>query len=881
MSCTTTTAMYLNVSTTICASASASRSGNTVTVSGSFSVSQSGSYNYNAIYAYVDGQTSWTKVKPYQTSGGSWSAGFSFSFTDSGAGTRSYTAIFQVWNNAETGTVGNAASVGFSVSYPADGSAPTGLNISNISTTATSVSAVVSVTGWGGLGDASTRYRNLSVMRTSDRSDDQRRYERIYGNTMSSTITVTSSSAYGTGTVDPNTRYWLWWFATNGTYGAESPWESSTVVVTKAMPPTMSAEPIDGTNVRIVYTSQADGGYYAKNVQYSLDGGVTWVTGATVNTGSATTGSFTITGLTPNTSYTMKTRVSTNAGETDGADVTFRTYKPHGDFYGSVNDASRQINKVYGRGGNLVSFDGEIDPSSQIQFVGNVTAFNGTTFLNALKQYEYRIANWLKQNNLSLSDISGVYLDVWAITQGVPKWQLLLFHKDYDDGPAWFDNSDNISLLDLGITANITQVGDDVILLSPVYSNYNSKMANKIYGSVHTQGVTSVSGTIDPDGDGIVTAFDGDIFWEAVQKTYPERVSDIEKNFGAGSHLGVYKSEAGETEAYFIADNYGCVLTYLGYPLTLEELGMTISTSATEGMDTINLTATTGDVTRSELIYQGFGHYEYPTGPAYGIVYYKTDRSDPDSEIKSIELQNMAEFDSLCSSTLSWTATIGGGGITVSNDDTNVIIGVEIGYCVTSIGDGFLQYCYDLNWPITVPDSVLSIGDNFLLNCEIFNSSVTLPSGLATIGDMFLDSCIEFNQQIVIPDSVTSIGNYFMGSCYDFTGPLTLSSNLNSIGSYFLYACSSFNRSLSLPTTLTSIGERFLYRCDSMGSTIDVGSLSETIAGSSSYSFATNNASAIFYRVGAAIAGSNRAAWLSRFPNRTTNPYRKLRDAGH
>ena len=347
MSCTTTTAMYLNVSTTICADASASRSGNTITVSGSFSVTQSGSYNYNAIYAYVSGQTGWTRVKPYQTSAGSWSAGFSFSFTDSGAGTRSYTAVFQVWNNAESGGIGNTATVDFSVSYPAGGTAPTGLSISNISTTTNSVTANVSVTGWGGLGDANTRYRNLSVMRTSYRGDDQRRYERVYGNTMSSDITVTSSSPYGTGTIEPNTRYWLWWFATNGTYGAEAPWQSSTIAVTKALAPTISYSEVTDSSARITYSLQPDGNFYSKNVQYSLDGGSTWVTGATVSTGASYTNSFIISGLSENTTYTILSRVNTASGNTSGNSATFTT-EIFGKMYGSVSGKTKKIQKLYG-----------------------------------------------------------------------------------------------------------------------------------------------------------------------------------------------------------------------------------------------------------------------------------------------------------------------------------------------------------------------------------------------------------------------------------------------------------------------------------------------------------------------------------------------------
>ena len=313
MTCKTTTAMYLSVSTDICASASASRSGNTITVSGSFSVSQGNAWNLNAIYACVDGRTGWMKVKPYYNGGGSWSTNFSFSFEDSGSGNPSYTAWFAVYNNAESQSVGSWDSVNFSVSYPAGATAPTGLGINNISTTDTSVSANVYVSGWGGAGDANSRYRNLSVMRTNYKPDNQRRYQRVYGNETSGIITVTSNTQYGTGTIDPNTHYWLWWYATNGTYGAEAPATSTTEVVTKASAPTVSLTNIDGSAVDLTWSTPADGGYYNKTVSYTLDNS-TWTTLGTYSGGNAQSGQELLS-LTPNTSYTIMVKSSTTAGE--------------------------------------------------------------------------------------------------------------------------------------------------------------------------------------------------------------------------------------------------------------------------------------------------------------------------------------------------------------------------------------------------------------------------------------------------------------------------------------------------------------------------------------------------------------------------------------
>jgi len=221
---------------------------------------------------------------------------------------------------------------------------PTGLGADNIVRGIEEFTANVYISGWGQ--GSGTRYRELQCWTLG--MTEPRRYQPSYGDSLSGNITV-SNSSNGSLTIRGNTMYTLGVYASNGQANTGS--ISFGNYTTRAYAPTVSVEQLTDTTAVASYTLQSDGGQYAKNMQYSLDGGTTWVTGATVNTGSATTGSFTITGLTPDTSYTMKTRVSTNAGETNGADVTFRTYlpyEPHGDFYGSVNDVSRQINGFYG-----------------------------------------------------------------------------------------------------------------------------------------------------------------------------------------------------------------------------------------------------------------------------------------------------------------------------------------------------------------------------------------------------------------------------------------------------------------------------------------------------------------------------------------------------
>lgn len=120
---------------------------------------------------------------------------------------------------------------------------------------------------------------------------------------------------------------------------------------------------------------------------------------------------------------------------------------------------------------------------------------------------------------------------------------------------------------------------------------------------------------------------------------------------------------------------------------------------------------------------------------------------------------------------------------------------------------------------------------------------------------------------------------------------VTLTEKLKALPSYFLSGCSALNSDLILPSSLIAIndsgeqnGSAFLYRCDGMTATVNVGNLPTSIVRSiTDASFSTgSNSSAAAFTQGIKIAGTNRAAWLAAFPNRSSyTPYRKLVDAGY
>lgn len=263
----------------------------------------------------------------------------------------------------------------------------------------------------------------------------------------------------------------------------------------------------------------------------------------------------------------------------------------------------------------------------------------------------------------------------------------------------------------------------------------------------------------------------------------------------------------------------------------------------------------------------------------YGIVYYLEG-----GDTKSVELQSVSEFNSLNGSGTSWSTTVGVDGITVGSDN---IVGVEIGDSITTIPAGFLRYCTLLNMPLTVPDNVTSIGASFLYGCFSFNQPLTLSNNISKIQNSFLYGCSAFNQPLTIPDNVTQIDSSFLHDCISFNQTLSLSNSLIYISSYFMYQCIAFNQDLFLPSSLANytgangIAGNFMYRCNSMTSTINVGALPGAVIISNTSVLSTNSAAVAAYTRGIKIAGANRSEWLSRLPNRTGLPYRKLIDAGY
>lgn len=279
-----------------------------------------------------------------------------FSRTVSGSGNR--TVTFTAGSGQRSDFAGTWSKT---VYIPETYTAPTGLNITIAEIYPTGAKFNVSVSSYGNPSSTSGRYIEAGILNQNSYGTTYK-YQNVK-NTASSAITVTNSSYKGgTLTISPNTMYYY------GCYANNTQKDAKTVkgqFVTTAAAPIVSFASVTSTTATFNYATQADGGYYNKTIEYSIDGGTTWATAATVSGGGAASGSFTISNLLSGAAYTLATRTTTASGSTLGTNIEFNTVvnvqnyritygsvlggaKPVTELYGSVNGDAKKITKLYG-----------------------------------------------------------------------------------------------------------------------------------------------------------------------------------------------------------------------------------------------------------------------------------------------------------------------------------------------------------------------------------------------------------------------------------------------------------------------------------------------------------------------------------------------------
>ncbi|MBO7732168.1 MAG: leucine-rich repeat domain-containing protein [Methanobrevibacter sp.] len=169
-----------------------------------------------------------------------------------------------------------------------------------------------------------------------------------------------------------------------------------------------------------------------------------------------------------------------------------------------------------------------------------------------------------------------------------------------------------------------------------------------------------------------------------------------------------------------------------------------------------------------------------------------------------------------------WVATYTGGTTSSAECDASSAItqneitktnlqSVEIGQCVTSIGDRAFTSCTGLT-SVTIGNSVTSIGNEAFYRCPL--TSVTIPNSITTIGSNAFFQCNGL-ASITIPDSVTSIGDQAFSFCSGLTS-VTIGSGVTTIGDYVFQGSSL--TSVTIPDSVTSIGQSAFASCLSLTS---------------------------------------------------------------
>lgn len=240
----------------------------------------------------------------------------------------------------------------FSVGFPSGVSAPTGLNVTNLSTTKDTVKGVVSITDWG-VGANNNRYLELNISKTKSTDSDKRRWQtNTKGSTVKAAVITCSSSSSGTMKIIPNTMYYVGAYATNGSAdtGVKWDWGSVYTLAPKftSVLCTAQEENNDGkVDATIKLTpDSSDGNALTETYKYrykvATDSWSSWIS----LSGKPKT--FTIQNLPGNRQVSIEAKITTSAGDSEVSSTSFTTIMAgERKFYVSANNVAKLAKKIY------------------------------------------------------------------------------------------------------------------------------------------------------------------------------------------------------------------------------------------------------------------------------------------------------------------------------------------------------------------------------------------------------------------------------------------------------------------------------------------------------------------------------------------------------
>lgn len=258
---------------------------------------------------------------------------------------RSGNTITCSWSTTDNVAAYFTGSGSASITLPTAYVAPSGLAVTLDDFGENWATMTVSISSWGTPSGASGRWLEAGVAGQNAWQSPSLRSAIVSNPGLSTQITVNNSSTKTTTlTIVGNTKYYYGGHATN------TQLTTSTVVgtfVTLPPAPTITVGNITADTATLKWSTPADGNAYSKAIIAS-GAGLSSETIATVSTGSASSGTYSLTGLTEKTKYTITYYAKTTSGSSTTKTVSFTTAGNPAVFYGSASSKAAKIHSFYG-----------------------------------------------------------------------------------------------------------------------------------------------------------------------------------------------------------------------------------------------------------------------------------------------------------------------------------------------------------------------------------------------------------------------------------------------------------------------------------------------------------------------------------------------------